>query len=332
MFVREGRGRSGRGEGIGGRTGLGVLISPEGAGGCRPGLCGSKGARHPSARPRFMSAPCGIHERGRGALSRRLEELCQGSGLERARVDRKITGEREVEVEQHHERETDDQCDGACSDRVRRDLGTGLLPAGCLGRLRPMGAVERLRAERVIGVLRRVPDVERVAEELVAAGIGVLEVTLDDADAPAVIERLCARGDVSVLAGTVRSVEQAEVAVAAGAEGLVSPVFSEAVLARGLQLGVPVIPGALTPTEIEAAWRAGATMVKLFPARAVGPQYVADVLKPLADVRLVCTGGVTTDNAMDYLAAGAAAVGVSFRDARTVAKTASRLVAAVAAQ
>jgi 2-dehydro-3-deoxyphosphogluconate aldolase / (4S)-4-hydroxy-2-oxoglutarate aldolase len=180
--------------------------------------------------------------------------------------------------------------------------------------------VARIRAERVVAVLRRVPDLERVATELVDAGIGVIEVTLDDEGALAGIERLRERGNVAVLAGTVRTVEQAEAAVAAGAEALVSPVFSGAVLARGHQLGVPVIPGALTPTEIEAAWRAGAAMVKLFPARAVGPRYVADVLKPLPDVPLVCTGGVGAANAAEFLAAGAVAVGVSFReDARGAA-------------
>ena len=176
-----------------------------------------------------------------------------------------------------------------------------------------MDPVERIRTERVVAVLRRVADLDRVAAELVDAGIGVLEVTLDDDGALAGIERLRQRGDVSVLAGTVRTVEQAEAAVAAGAEALVSPVFSGAVLARGHQLGVPVIPGALTPTEIEAAWRAGAAMVKLFPARAVGPSYVADVLKPLPDVALMCTGGVTAANAAEYLGAGAVAVGVSFK-------------------
>ena len=77
---------------------------------------------------------------------------------------------------------------------------------------------------------------------------------------------------------------------------------------------MPCIPGALTPTEIEVAWRAGAALVKLFPARSVGPRYVADVLKPLRDVPLLCTGGVTVDNAAEYLAAGATAVGISFRD------------------
>jgi 2-dehydro-3-deoxyphosphogluconate aldolase/(4S)-4-hydroxy-2-oxoglutarate aldolase len=180
--------------------------------------------------------------------------------------------------------------------------------------------VARIRAERIVAVLRRVTELDRLAAELANAGIGVIEVTLDDDSALGGIERLRERGDVSVIAGTVRTVEQAEAAVASGAEALVSPVFSGAVLARGHQLGVPVLPGALTPTEIEAAWRAGAAMVKLFPARAVGPQYVVDVLKPLPDVPLLCTGGVSASNAAEFLAAGAVAVGITFReDAAAVA-------------
>jgi 2-dehydro-3-deoxyphosphogluconate aldolase/(4S)-4-hydroxy-2-oxoglutarate aldolase len=191
-----------------------------------------------------------------------------------------------------------------------------------------MDPVERLRRERLVAVLRRVPDLDAVAAELAAAGVGVLEVTLDGDDALDGIARLRARGDVTVLAGTVRTAEQAEAAVAAGAEALVSPVFAGAVLARGRQLGVPVIPGALTPTEIEAAWHAGAAMVKLFPARLGGPRYVADVLKPLPDVPLVCTGGVGAAEAAAYLAAGAAAVGVSFGD--DVTNVARAVVAAIA--
>jgi 2-dehydro-3-deoxyphosphogluconate aldolase/(4S)-4-hydroxy-2-oxoglutarate aldolase len=191
-----------------------------------------------------------------------------------------------------------------------------------------MDIVERLRKERVVAVLRRVPDVDRIAAELVEAGIGIVEVTLDDERAFGAIERLRDRPGITVLAGTVRTVEQAEAAAAAGAQALVSPVFSGAVVARSHQLGVPVIPGAFAPTEIEVAWRAGAAMVKLFPARLGGPRYLADGLKPLSDGPLVCTGGVTVANAREYLDAGAAAVGVSFRD--DVAATAAALLAVIA--
>jgi 2-dehydro-3-deoxyphosphogluconate aldolase/(4S)-4-hydroxy-2-oxoglutarate aldolase len=190
--------------------------------------------------------------------------------------------------------------------------------------------VERIRAERIVAVLRRVSNVDAVVGELASAGIGVVEVTLDADSALADIERLRGQGDITVLAGTVRTVEDVDRAVTAGAEACVGPGFSGAVLARCHQLGVPAIPGAFTPTEIEAAWRAGAALVKLFPARLGGPAYVRDVLAPLSDVTLLPTGGVDASNAAEYLRAGAVAVGVgSWLTACDVAARAGELVAAV---
>jgi 2-dehydro-3-deoxyphosphogluconate aldolase/(4S)-4-hydroxy-2-oxoglutarate aldolase len=193
----------------------------------------------------------------------------------------------------------------------------------------PTSAIDRIREERLVAILRRVPDVDRRVEELVAVGVGVVEVTLDAPDALAAIERLRSRGDVTVLAGTVRRPEQADAAAAAGAEAIVSPGLSHAVVSRARELGVPAIPGALTPTEIEAAWTAGAALVKLFPAGHVGPRYVRDVLAPLADVPLLVTGGVDASNARAFLDAGAVAVGAG--SALDDPDEARRLVAAVRA-
>jgi 2-dehydro-3-deoxyphosphogluconate aldolase / (4S)-4-hydroxy-2-oxoglutarate aldolase len=173
-----------------------------------------------------------------------------------------------------------------------------------------MSAIERLRRERLVAILRRVDDVDERIASLAAAGVGVVEITLDSVDALGAIERARRRDDVSVLAGTVRRPEQVEAAVAAGAEAIVSPGFAAAVVERANQLGVPAIPGALTPTEIEAAWAAGAALVKLFPAHLGGPRYVRDVLAPLSDVPLLVTGGVDLSNARAFLDAGAVAVGV----------------------
>ena len=175
-----------------------------------------------------------------------------------------------------------------------------------------MDAVERIRAERVVAILRGVRRVEEVVDAVVEGGIRTVEVTLDSEGALRTMERLRSRGDLTVAAGTVRTVEDADAAVAAGAELCVGPAFSAAVVARCLELGVPAVPGALTPSEIEAAWRAGAALVKLFPASAVGPQYVRAVRVPLGDVPLIVTGGVTAANAAEFLRAGAAAVGSSF--------------------
>ena len=175
-----------------------------------------------------------------------------------------------------------------------------------------MGAVsvvERIRDERLVAVLRRVDDVDARVEALARAGVGVVEITLDAPDAAAAIERARARGDLSVLAGTVRRPEQVDEVVAAGAEAVVSPGLVGAVLERARELGVAAIPGALTPTEVEAAWAAGAALVKLFPGSLGGPGYVRELLAPLADVPLLVTGGIDSSNARAFLDAGAVAVG-----------------------
>ena len=173
-----------------------------------------------------------------------------------------------------------------------------------------MSAVDVIRPARLVAILRHTADVDAQVARLAAAGVRVVEITLDSDDALGAIERARGRGDVTVLAGTAREPAQVDAAVSAGAEAIVAPSLSAAVLERAAALGVPAIPGALTPTEIETAWRAGAALVKLFPARLGGPRYVQDVLAPLHDVPLVATGGVDATNARAFLDAGAVAVGV----------------------
>jgi 2-dehydro-3-deoxyphosphogluconate aldolase/(4S)-4-hydroxy-2-oxoglutarate aldolase len=173
-----------------------------------------------------------------------------------------------------------------------------------------MSAIETIRAARLVAILRRAAEADAEVARLAVAGVRVVEITLDSDDALGAIERARARGDVTVLAGTVREPAQVDAAVSAGAEGIVAPSLSLAVLERAAALEAPSIPGALTPTEVETAWRAGAALVKLFPARLGGPRYVQDVLAPLTDVPLVATGGVDATNARAFLDAGAVAVGV----------------------
>ncbi len=173
-----------------------------------------------------------------------------------------------------------------------------------------MSAIDRLVEERFVAILRRPPDLDAAAEELVAAGVGVLEITLDTPGALEAIARWRARA--TVLAGTVRTQAEADAAVAAGAEALVSPTL---VL---FQHKVPHVPGAFTPTEVETAWQGGAPLVKLFPAGALGPGYVRSLLSPLAGVKLLATGGITAENARDFLDAGAVAVGADASRALSV--------------
>jgi 2-dehydro-3-deoxyphosphogluconate aldolase/(4S)-4-hydroxy-2-oxoglutarate aldolase len=115
-------------------------------------------------------------------------------------------------------------------------------------------AVDRIHAERVVAILRRVPDVEAVVDALAAGGVRLVEVTLDSEGALETIERLRANRELTVLGRTVRTPAE-EAAAAAGAEACVAPALVPETVERCRALGVPAVPGALTPSEIEAAWR-----------------------------------------------------------------------------
>ena len=194
---------------------------------------------------------------------------------------------------------------------------------------------------RVVAIGRRLEPgrLLGVAEALRRGGIRAFEVTLDGDAALEGVASLAARFDpleLLVGAGTVLSVEAAEAAVAAGARFLVSPHTDPAIVRWAAQRGVPAFPGALTPTEILAAWRAGAAAVKLFPASAVGPSFVREHRGPFRDIPLIPTGGVTAETAPAFVAAGAIAVGLGSwltgsGDPATVEDRARAVVAALAA-
>jgi 2-dehydro-3-deoxyphosphogluconate aldolase/(4S)-4-hydroxy-2-oxoglutarate aldolase len=147
---------------------------------------------------------------------------------------------------------------------------------------------------------------------------------------------LTGRDGLLLGAGTVLSVDAAERAVEAGAGFLVAPHTDPTIVEWAAARGIPTFPGALTPTEILAAWRAGAAAVKLFPASAVGPAFVREVRGPFRDIPLVPTGGVTAETAPSFIAAGAVAVGLGSwltgsGDPATVAERAREVVDALAA-
>jgi len=181
--------------------------------------------------------------------------------------------------------------------------------------LRVGAAANAVRSRRLIAVLRRVEPRERLlrlVDELVADGVRIFEITFDGADAAsdlrAVAERL--GSDAIVGAGTIRTIAQVRAAVDAGASFGVSPVLDRPVMEAALESGLPFVPGAYTPTEVDAAWRAGATFVKLFPGSSLGPSHVRELSGPLSEVETIVTGGVDASNAAAFLAAGAVAVGV----------------------
>ena len=127
-----------------------------------------------------------------------------------------------------------------------------------------------------------------------------------------VIEQAAARAEEGVLfgAGTVLDGESARAAILAGAQFVVSPTFNLSLVEACRRYSIPVCPGAYTPTEILAAWEAGADMVKVFPASVGGPAFIKALVAPLPQIDLVPVGGVELDNTADFIRAGAAAVGV----------------------
>jgi 2-dehydro-3-deoxyphosphogluconate aldolase / (4S)-4-hydroxy-2-oxoglutarate aldolase len=171
--------------------------------------------------------------------------------------------------------------------------------------LRDTGVAAILRADR--------PDhLEAVAHELAAAGITCLELTLTTPGALDALARLRRGLDAGVAlgVGSVLDAAQAQAALDAGAEFLVSPGVCEEVARAAGAGAVPCYPGAFTPTEVLAAWRLGAPAVKLFPAATGGPRHLRDIRGPLPDIPLMPTGGVALEQIADYVAAGAVAVGL----------------------
>lgn len=173
-------------------------------------------------------------------------------------------------------------------------------PAVVDGRVIAIG--RNLHAERAL----------RIGEVLAATGIPAFEVTLQGTGALDAIRELSgALGDrLLVGAGTVLDIDGAEAAVDAGATFLVSPVTDVALITWGVERGVPVFPGALSPTEVLTAWRAGASAIKLFPASVGGPALLRELRGPFPDIPLMPTGGISADNARALIDAGAVAVGV----------------------
>lgn len=151
----------------------------------------------------------------------------------------------------------------------------------------------------------------RMASALVAGGLDVLEITMTVPGAVDTIRELAGRQGVLIGAGTVLDAATAERCIEAGARFVVSPALDVETVRLCGRLGVAVAPGALTPTEIVAAHRAGGDVVKVFPCDALGgAAYLRSLRAPLPDIPLMPTGGATLDTVGDYLAAGAVAVGV----------------------
>lgn len=181
--------------------------------------------------------------------------------------------------------------------------------------------IEQLGVVAVIR-LRDPGKLRAVVDAIVAGGVRALEVTMTVPGAVELIRGLAPTLPEGFLlgAGTVIDAGTVRAVVDAGAQFVISPVFKREVIVACHERGVPVAPGCFTPTEILEAHEAGADIVKLFPATTLGPQYIKDVRAPLPQVKLMPTGGVSPENAGDWIRAGAVAVaaGSSLLDAAAI--------------
>jgi 2-dehydro-3-deoxyphosphogluconate aldolase / (4S)-4-hydroxy-2-oxoglutarate aldolase len=173
----------------------------------------------------------------------------------------------------------------------------------------------RLRQQQALAVIRA-PKMElgrQMALAVAAGGMQLIEITWNTDKAPQLIEKLRSQlPDCTIGSGTLLNVNQLRVAIAAGAQFLFTPHVDPALIRVALEADVPIVAGALSPTEIVTAWQAGASCVKVFPIQAVGgASYIKSLQGPLGDIPLIPTGGVTLNNAKEFLAAGAIAVGLA---------------------
>lgn len=166
----------------------------------------------------------------------------------------------------------------------------------------------------LIGIVRNLPA-QQVIEMIgyyYSSGLRTIEVTMNSPGACDIIKEMAeaSAGKMNIGAGTVCTMEDLQNAVGAGAQFIVTPVLNESIIRESVKLSVPIFPGAYTPTEIYNAWSMGASMVKVFPATRLGPDFIKDVLAPMNYLKLIPTGGVDSNNFTDYLAAGATGVGL----------------------
>jgi len=178
----------------------------------------------------------------------------------------------------------------------------------------PVFSWDLFRKMPVVGIIRHL-DPEAVATLLplyLECGLTTLEITLNTPGASSMIREALDQygGQLNIGAGTVRTMAGLDEALEAGAQFVVMPGLDEDIVTRCVALGVPVFPGAFTPTEIQRAWNLGASMVKVYPAGRIGPEYIRDLKAPLDDILLLPTGGIDLQNVKEFMQAGADGVGM----------------------
>lgn len=172
--------------------------------------------------------------------------------------------------------------------------------------------VAQFKKKPLMGIVRGVEleQIEPLLEAVLASGLETLEITMNTPDAAQLIRRArkISQKRLTLGAGTVLNIDNLKQALDSGATFIVMPVLIKDVLGYCLKNKIPVFPGALTPQEIYQAWKEGATMVKVFPAKFFGPEYFREIKGPFAEVELLACSGVTAQNMREYFACGASAV------------------------
>lgn len=176
-----------------------------------------------------------------------------------------------------------------------------------------MSIIKKIKQEKIYAVVRT-NDCQKAVDismALIEGGVKIIEITTENPDSIKAIEEISKIDDVSVSAGGIITTQQAERAILAGAKLIVSPVMEMSILKLTKGYKVPIITGASTPNEAYCAWKLGIPIVKLTPARAMGgPHYIKDLLLPMPFLSIMPTSGVTIDDFVDYLDAGAVAVSI----------------------
>lgn len=174
--------------------------------------------------------------------------------------------------------------------------------------------LKEIERTRIIAIVRGVKEAHifSLAEALLKGGVTVMEVTLNTPGALGMISELQAKlsEQMYIGAGTVLDVEDAQKAVQAGASFLVTPNLDEDVIRYASREGIPIFPGAMTPTEVVKAWKAGATAIKIFPSASLGLTYIKELMGPLDHIPMMAVGGVTEENIKQFVDLGCYGLGI----------------------
>jgi len=173
---------------------------------------------------------------------------------------------------------------------------------------------ELFKKAPIVGIIRNLSleEVKQILPVYREAGLTTVEITMNTAGAEEMIRYAVANESegLNIGAGTVCTKEELEIALEAGAQFIVTPVINKKIIKHCVKKGIPVFPGGYTPTELYNAWSYGATMVKIYPATSLGPEYIKDLKAPLNHLKVLPTGGINLENMDQFLKAGADGLGI----------------------